>query len=99
MGWGRNGRRRSGRRREGVCKYCGAPIVWGELRGKPHPLEAQTVMLFTDSGGIASGRLSHFETCPRGEKWRSSRRVQELPPDVDEVEEKPMNVVPLLGRE
>lgn len=58
----------------GTCKGCGASIVWGKLRGKPHPLEARELTVITESGEQVRGRESHFARCPDAARFRAQAR-------------------------
>lgn len=53
------------------CRSCGAPVVWGTLNGKPHPLNPRVLTVVTDDGACVRGRESHFATCPHGKQWRT----------------------------
>ena len=69
----------------GLCKKCGAAIVWVTLidkhgAGKPHPLDAeprgQSIVRFGQGGAqarITRTWTSHFETCPEADHFRDRR--------------------------
>ena len=52
----------------GKCRSCGAPIVWIDK----HPCNPAIQKFVQADGTIATGRISHFSTCPDADKWRKS---------------------------
>ncbi len=57
---------------EGTCRSCKAPVVWIRLEasGKAIPCDPKVLVIVTDGGQIARGRVSHFATCPQAKDWR-----------------------------
>lgn len=50
----------------GHCRSCGAPIVWIDK----HPCNPAIQKFVQADGSVATGRISHFSTCPDADKWR-----------------------------
>jgi hypothetical protein len=68
-------------RYDGVCRSCGAPIVWAQLvTGKRMPFDPPLVVKRTQHTLIEPERAidyldmdatrSHFASCPDAAKWR-----------------------------
>lgn len=71
---------------EGVCRRCGAPIVWltHEGTGKPAPIDTEPSRIGNIVADLAAGtyrvekptaglRLNHFATCAEGNPARIER--------------------------
>lgn len=56
----------------GVCKGCGAAILWVKnAQGKPVPFDAKvTQFLLATEEGFANGHINHFITCDQRDKFR-----------------------------
>jgi len=60
------------------CKSCGAEIMWIEVEGKNHPVNAKPVMGFrrevdefdNEEFIMTKVRESHFATCPYADRHR-----------------------------
>lgn len=46
----------------GNCRSCQAPVLWGELKDRPHPFDLD-------------GK-SHFSTCKHAGQWRKRNQNQ-----------------------
>lgn len=68
----------------GVCRSCGAKVVWAKRAdGREHPLDPvpfaegnmKIVNGFIHRGSPGTGPYrSHFASCPHAETWRNGRR-------------------------
>ena len=54
----------------GVCRTCGAMIVWLRTRNdKWNPVDASTVAI-GDKAYEHGRHISHYATCPQAKQWR-----------------------------
>lgn len=61
------------------CRGCEAEIIFIEDKytGKKIPVNAEYVKVVTDYGRIIRGRISHFATCPKAERFRKNKAPKE----------------------
>lgn len=58
---------------EGVCRGCGAKIVWQKMAsGRANPCDPQVLAVVTEDGAVVRGRISHFSTCHAAGRFRGT---------------------------
>lgn len=59
---------------EGVCRGCGAKIVWKKMKstGRANPCDPPVLAVVTDDGVVVHGRVSHFSSCPAAQRFRGT---------------------------
>lgn len=58
---------------EGVCRGCGAKIVWQKMQsGRANPCDPAVLAVVTEEGAVVRGGISHFGTCPKAKEFRGT---------------------------
>ncbi len=53
-----------------ICKGCGIYIEWVKTeKGKNMPVDPNEITIITDEGKMVKGRIPHWATCPKANKF------------------------------